>query len=391
MPQETPPDRLGDDVGREHSADGDARVGPAEDGRAGPASAPHLSPDWLTDALQPSATPPASGRAQVGEARAERLGVDLGLLGTLHRVDLTWAQGDGPPSVVTKAPATGEQSRSVATALDLYRNEVGFYRDLAGQTDLAVRCHHTAVDESTHDFVIVLDDMSADTAVDQVDGASEDQATSVVAALADHHARFWDEAGLDGARWLRPLDHPRFVDGLAAATRATWPAIRDRHRDRLDAPTVALGDRLADLVPRIAAELSRPPRTLAHGDVRLDNVFFDASGRVRLCDWQLTDRSRGMRDVALFVTQSLTPDVRARAEGALVEMYVSRLAERGVVGYTSDDAWRDYRAAAVLGLVYAVVAGGGLDHEGPRSRALTGAMLERSAAAIADHGTAMAG
>jgi hypothetical protein len=120
-------------VGREHSADGDARVGPAEDGRAEPATAPHLSPDWLTAALQPSATPPAGGRAQVGEARAERLGVDLGLLGTLHRVDLTWAQGDGPPSVVTKAPATGEQSRSVATALDLYRNEVGFYRDLGAR------------------------------------------------------------------------------------------------------------------------------------------------------------------------------------------------------------------------------------------------------------------
>jgi Ecdysteroid kinase-like family len=347
-----------------------------------------LSPTWLTDVLRLTAAAQAGEQPRVVTARATRLGIDQGFLGTLHRVDLTWTDGTGPASVVVKRPATGDQSRSVAVALDLYRNEVGFYRDLAGRTDLAVRCHHAVIDGATQDFVIVLDDMSAADMIDQVGGATPAQAATVVTALADHHALFWDEAGLDSARWLRPLDHPQFVESLAAATRATWPRIRARYGDHLDGPTVALGERLADLLPAVAAELARPPRTLSHGDARLDNMFFDAAGRVRLCDWQLTDRSRGMRDVGLFVTQSLTPDVRADAERSLVESYLARLAAHGVEGYTVADAWRDFRLAAVLGFVYAVVAGGGLDHEGPRSRALTGAMLKRSAAAIADNDAA---
>jgi hypothetical protein len=216
-------------------------------------------------------------------------------------------------------------------------------------------------------------------------GAAPTQAAVVVAALADHHARFWGETGLDDAAWLRRLDHPPFVEQLAAATRATWPGVRARHGSLLDRPMLALGDRLADLVPALAAELSRPPRTLVHGDARLDNVFLVADGRVCMCDWQLTDRSRGMRDVGMFVTQSLTPAVRARCERSLVDTYVRRLADRGVEGYGDAEAWRDYRLAAVFSLIYAVVAGGGLDHEGPRSGALTAVMLERSAAAIADH------
>jgi hypothetical protein len=371
-------------VDRQHHAEPD----PPHDVTADVSAAPHLSPAWLTDVLRSTDASDGGDAHRITAARAARLGLDRGLLGALHRVDLTWTGGHGPTSVVVKAPATGERSRSVAVALDLYRNEVRFYRDLAGSTELAVLCHHAVLDEATHDFALVLDDLSDATVVDQVDGASPTQAAAVVSALADHHARFWEESGLDAAAWLRPLDHPPFVEQLAAATRVTWPGVRVRHGSQLDPPTLALGDRLADLVPALATELSRPPRTLVHGDARLDNVFLGADGRVSMCDWQLTDRSRGMRDVGMFLTQSLTPEVRARCERPLVDAYVRRLAEQGVAGYDDAEAWRDYRLAAVFSLIYAVVAGGGLDHEGPRSRALTAAMLQRSAAAIADHDAA---
>jgi Phosphotransferase enzyme family len=375
--------RISRPVDHQDDAEPDAPL----DVTADPAAAPRLSPAWLTEALRPGGASDPGELARVTSVRATRLGLDLGLLGTLHRVDLTWTGGHGQPSVVVKRPATGDQSRSVAVALDMYRNEVRFYRDLAGATELAVRCHHTALDEATHDFTLVLDDLSCATVVDQIGGASPVQAAAVVTALADHHARFWDESGLEAAVWLRPLDNPPFVEQLAAATRVTWPAVRARHGSRLDPAMLALGDHLADLVPTLAAELSRPPRTLVHGDARLDNVFLEADGRVSMCDWQLTDRSRGMRDVGMFVTQSLTPAVRARCERSLVDAYVRRLAERGVEGY-DDEAWRDYRLAAVFSLIYAVVAGGGLDHAGPRSSALTAAMLDRSAAAIADNDAA---
>lgn len=366
----------------------------ADDPRSlGTPASSRLTPDWFTPALRSLTTPGAGGPARVVDLRATRLGLGRGFLASLHRVEMTWAGGVGPPSVVVKVATTGERSRAIATALDVYRNEVRFYRDLAAHTDLAVGCYHAALDEATHDFVLVLEDMTGATVVDQVGGCPADVAAIVVTALAEHHARFWDEAGLDATPWLRRLDDTRFIDGLAAAVRATWPTIRRQHADRLDRSTLALGDRLADLLPGLAADLSRPPRTLVHGDARLDNMFFDPERRwIRMCDWQLTDRSRGARDLGLFVSQSLTPSERTRLERQLVELYLARLGDCGITGYSLEDAWEDYRTAVVLAFVYAVVAeGGGLDHDVARSRVLTQSMLDRSAAAISDHwGTTLA-
>ncbi len=366
-----------------HDGPGRPRSGPI------PTSVAQLTPTWLTQVLRARATGMARS-GQVVDVQAEPVGVGLGLLGSLHRLDLTWSGGDGPARVVVKVPAAGAHSRALATALDMYRNEVWFYRDLGGGTDVAVTCHHAEVDERTHDFVLVLDDMSRHVVLDQLAGCPRDRATAVVVALADHHARYWDEASLDGAPWLRRLSDAARLDRFGDALRATWPVMRSRFADELDDRVVDLGDRLDGLLPDLAAALSRPPCTLAHGDVRLDNMFF-GQDRVRLCDWQLTDRSRGARDLAYFLTQSLTPTTRAQWERPLVDLYLARLAHRGVEGYDADQAWHDYRVATLFALVYAVIAGGALDQDDPRSAALTRAMLDRSAAAVIDHDCASLG
>jgi hypothetical protein len=361
-----------------------------------PTSVAEVTPAWLTQVLAPREAPAAPSASaagvppQVVGVRTRTVGVGLGLLGRLHRLDLDWVGDAGPTRLVVKLPAAGTQSRSVATALDMYRNEVRFYRTLAEGTEVAVDCHHAAVDERTHDFVLVLDDRSPDLVFDQLGGCTPARAATVVTQLADHHARYWDEEGLSGSPWLRRLSDPALVDQFVAALRVTWPLIRRRFADELEAPVVTLGDRLGDMVPHLAATLSRPPCTLSHGDVRLDNMFFGPD-RLRLCDWQLADRSRGPRDLAYFLTQSLTPAVRAECEGALVQLYLDRLAHRGVEGYGADQAWDDYRAATLFGFVYAVIAGGGLDQDDARSAALTHTMLERSAAAMVDHDCASLG
>jgi hypothetical protein len=350
-----------------------------------PTTAGRLTPAWLTEVLQPLATPAPEGPARVTTVEAAPLGVGLGLVGSLHRLDLTWTAGEGPQRLVAKLPARGMQTRAVASGLDMYRNEVRFYRRLAGDTALAITCHHADVDDRTHDFVLILDDMSSAAVVDQLAGCPHDRAVEVVVALADHHAGFWNETGLDGEPWLRRLADARLVDPFVAAFRATWPLVRSRFAHDLDERIVTLGDRFADLMPALAADLSQPPCTLSHGDFRLDNMFFCRPGRVRLCDWQLTDRSRGPRDLAYFLTQSLTPAARAEWERPLVDLYLERLAHQGVAGYDAAQAWHDYRVATVLAFAYPVVAGGGLDLDDPRGLALTRAMLDRSAAAILDH------
>jgi hypothetical protein len=354
-----------------------------------PATVHRLTSAWLTELVGPPAVS-GSEPARVLEVHAEPIGVGVGLLGTLHRLELIWSDGTEPSRVVVKGPAAGASSRAVAAMFDMHRTEVGFYRDLAAATGVAVACHHTATDEASQDFVLVLADQSGDTTFDQLTGCPPEQASAVVTALADLHARHWDGTGLDTASWLRPLDHEDLVDAFQAAVRATWPEVRDRFADEL-APVVPLGDRLEALVPLVAAMLARSPVTLAHGDARLDNVFFGGPGQVTLCDWQLTGMSRGVRDLAYFLTQSLTADDRLAYERPLFEQYLAQLSSRGVTDNDADQAWEDYRAGTLLGLVYAVIAGGGLDHATPRGTALIRAMLRRSVAAVVDHDCASLG
>lgn len=350
-----------------------------------------LSPAWLTEVLRPRRPEAATGPSSVVDVQAEPLGTGIGLLGTLQRLNLTWSGPDGPPFVVVKWPSSGDGSRAIAERFDMYRTEVRFYRDLGAATQLAVPCHHAEVDERTHDFVLVLDDLSGDVVLDQIAGCPATPAAAVVTALADLHARHWDEAGLSTAPWLRTPDRPELVEAFQGSLRTSWPIVRARFADELDASTVALCDRLEELVPAVTTALARPPLTLVHGDARLDNMFFAGDGRVALCDWQLTGRSRGVRDLAYFLTQSLSPADRASRERPLVDAYLARLAERGVPGYDADQAWDDYRSATLLGLVYAVIAGGGLDLSTPRGVALIGTMLQRAAAAVGDHGCASLG
>ncbi len=205
-------------------------------------------------------------------------------------------------------------------------------------------------------------------------------------ALADHHAASWDEAGLGAHPWLRRMDDPSLVTPVADAFTATWPAVRDRAGDRLPPAVLELGDRFPRLLPGLVAELAAAPRTLSHGDCRLDNMFFGPDDRVTLCDWQLADRSRGARDLAYFLSQSLTPEDRAKFEGPLIECYLDRLAGHGI-HYAHDQAWHDYRVATLFAFVYPVVAGAGLDLD-ERSDRLTEVILDRCVAALVDLGCA---
>src|SRR5262245_35120811 len=303
-----------------------------------PADASAVTAEWLTRTLRPAY--PAAGA--VTGVRAEPIGAGYGLLGALHRLRLRWENpgGGGPDTLVAKASADGARSRAVADGIGLYRNEVCFHQHLGAAVPLAVCCRHAGFDEATGAFVLLLEDMGGAGTCDQIEGCPPDRAEAVVLALADHHAAHWDERGLDGHTWLRRLDDPSLVTPVAASFAAGWPAIRARAGDWLPPAVADLGDRFVDLLPGLLVQLTAAPLTLSHGDLRLDNMFFGADGRVTLCDWQLVDRSRGARDLAYFLTQSLTPSDRAAVEGPLVDRYLDRLARHGI-DYGRDQAWQD--------------------------------------------------
>jgi hypothetical protein len=340
-----------------------------------PRTADDLTPEWLTAVLGDGAT--------VTHARAEPIGVGVGFVGQLVRVSLAWDRpgDDRPDSVIAKLAALGEESRFVATVLNMYGREIGFYRELAASTCLAhPACHYADHDAATQDTVLLLEDVSArGTMRDQLAGARLDEVHDAIDALAAFHAGWWASPQLGEHPWLLRLGDDPYPAAVQLAYAGGWPKVQAMFPELCRPSVRAFGDRYHDAIPRIFERLSEPPLVLSHADYRLDNLFFGPEGVIAI-DWQLVDRSVGPRDLAYLVTQSLEIDDPADYRRAL-DRYVSALRSHGV---EVDERWafESYRWAALLGFVYPVIAGGSLTIEDPRHVELVRALLRRCVAAL---------
>ncbi len=148
---------------------------------------------------------------------------------------------------------------------------------------------------------------------------------------------------------------------------------------------------VASRFPEVVADLfdwviERNAATIAHTDLRLDNLFFDhADGSpVTIIDWQLSVRSMGALDVSYFIAESLATDDRRVHERALLERYHAGLVAGGVTEYSFEQLYDDYRVSLFTQLSIPVV-GSSMDPGNDRGRRLMDAMVERTLIAIEDH------
>jgi hypothetical protein len=334
-----------------------------------------LTAEWIAEALG------APGRLRGFDATA--IGTGVGLVGNLAKVTLDWDGHDGPETVVAKFPAAGEESRFVAMVLRMYEREVRAYEQLTPRSPLgSPERYFSAFEPETHDFALVLSELRGRNP-DQLQGGTEKDAALAVDRLAAHHATFWVDESLAQMAWLPTLDDPQIVGAVQVAFQGGWQALSGSVADLTTPEIVALCERFPELIPRLMRDLSQPPHTLAHGDYRLDNMFFD-NGDIALCDWQLVCRARGPYDLAYFTTQSLDVDQRREWEPDLIARYAAGLAANGVHDYSEEQLRLDYRLATLFCLVYPVVAGGSLTVEDARHTALCRTLFERCVAAIDD-------
>ena len=227
--------------------------------------------------------------------------------------------------------------RRALAGLRWYETEIRFYRELAATSAIRTpRLYYAAMNPDALDYILLLEEVSSGRTGDQIAGGSLEQARAVVEQIARLHARWWQEPRRGRA-------------GLAGRGRG---AARAGRRDVAGRLPLRLGDGARDHVrvlpqrsgPRhpppggfatrtwCAPALS-PPRTLIHGDCRLDNIFFsDAGGDpaqpLTFIDWQFLSSGRGAYDIAYFLGTNVNTDVRREHEMDLLRRYHSALSER---------------------------------------------------------------
>ncbi len=335
-----------------------------------------ITPEYLTEAL---------GRP-VTAVTSEPVGVGVGLIGQLYRVTPTYGGGgSGPEHLIVKLPGATEAARFIALVLQMYEKETGFYRDLAVTSgDLSPAAHHVTFDPESHDFVLFLDDVGAHRQADQISGIGIEDAEIAVRALAGLNAAWWEHPELLGSAFLRPLAEAPFPEAVSMSYEGAWPNALELYGPMMSDDIKAFGARYASLFRWFCERLCEAPVTMTHGDWRGDNLFFtdDPASPLIAVDWQLISVSKGIKDFAYFVTQSLRPVDRAAHERRLLQVWLDELAANGVTDYGMEQAWEDYRLAVAWAFVYPVITASTLDPTDERGAALTSSMLHRCIAAI---------
>jgi aminoglycoside/choline kinase family phosphotransferase len=277
---------------------------------------------------------------------------------------------------------------NLCEAAEFYLREVRFYQEIGTENPLRpAQPYFAAFDEATHDFVLVLEDLGRLRNADQTIGCSVPDAEAVIDGIARHHAYWWDNDRLASLPWLKTHNTQPFSTVVADSYQAAWPVFVERVGYDMSPTMRDFGERLPSLMPWFMAEISRPPHTFLHGDLRLDQVFFAVSADdapVSVLDWQITAKGRGAFDVAYFLSQSLTAETRRGCEDHLLDRYAQRLAERGI-DYPREQLRRDYRLTTAWCFIYPVIGAGQIDIANDRQLALLRTMFNGAATAIEDH------
>lgn len=188
-------------------------------------------------------------------------------------------------------PAAG----SIPEALDMFRAEVRFYREVAPVVGVRVPVCYRA-EEGPEGTVLELEDLSGwSSATDPVE---------VAGALAGLHRR-WKGRALERWPWLRRPGAAAALIGRAFDE--AWPNVAERPECP---PRVReLGARLVGRVPGLVEAVGDlGTSTLVHGDAALGNVLVGPGGELAFVDWEDVGAAPGVCDLAWLLVSSTEPD-----------------------------------------------------------------------------------
>jgi hypothetical protein len=269
----------------------------------------------------------------------------------LARVQLTYdGNARGPASVIAKITGRDELRAAMDAAMGLFAREAQFYEAFAHELPVrSPRCFHIGDGRTTP---LLLEDLAELRMGDQIAGVTVEDAERIIDALAALHARYWESEALD-QDWLLDPAGSQFAGMVAQLVASGRDALRDRFEGRVPAPTLRAVLEHASDWQSVLARGTEGPRTVAHYDARLDNIFFVPDGTPVFIDWQAVASARGTHDVALLLTQSMDMPVLREHWESLLRRYHTHLLEAGVSGYGWDECRRHYRQ----NVLYSIGAG----------------------------------
>jgi hypothetical protein len=303
-----------------------------------------LTAAWLTEAI---------GAGAVADFAVERIGT--GQMSECYRVRLTYAvepNSAGPRSVVLKVAASDPTSRQTGLALGLYEREVRFYRDIAPRLGGPIApCYHASIDTTTGAFDLLLGDAGPATVGDEIAGATVEQAHLGAVELARLQGPMLRDDSPAESSWLN-----REAPVSQTMIAALYAGFLDRYGAHIASQHRMVCERLVAAFDGYQA-LDDQARGLVHGDYRLDNLLFGATGADRaltVVDWQTVAWGPAMTDLSYFLGTALPAPQRRENYDALLRSYHEALGPGAPV--TLADVADGVRRQSFFGVMMAIVS-----------------------------------
>ena len=346
-----------------------------------PRAVEDITAEWLTKALRQTGS---LGEGRVASVQFEPIGVGLGFAGAVERGTVTYSGGAGsaPETLIAKLPSQHTRTRELLTEIGGYEREARFYLDLAEEVGVPVpELYYGDLDTATGSFVLLLEDLGAARAGDQVGGCSIDDARTMLQNSAVMHAHWWNSDRLGQLPWLSRTADPAWAAALQTRYLQSWSRISDHLRTLFPVELYEIAERLGPKIVEVFAGTAPHALTLNHGDCRLGNLFFRDSEVVSI-DWQLANQGRPAADVAYFLMGALPVEQRRSHEKPLLDSYHEALVDGGIRDYSRDHLIEDYRRGMFRPLTVIVNILANLDMDSDGGRALIDAVVPRKVGVV---------
>ncbi len=312
-----------------------------------------VTPDWLTGVLRGAGLVPTGGHVTA----LSRAPIGTGQMADTTRFTLQYDEdAAGPPSVVGKFASADDQSRATGLALRAYEIEVRFYREVAALVGARVPDAYAAeIEPETGWFTLLLQDIVGATQGDQIEACGPDVAAAVLTEMAGLHAPCWERPELAALDWLNRNSEDSDAL-LSALVSSLLPGFLERYANQLAPEHQEVCRQFAAHIPDWVGGRSGP-RTVSHGDFRLDNLLFQPGDpRPVVVDWQTAVWGTGSADVSYFIGGCLSTEDRRSHEEDLLAHYHEELSRQGVLDYSMEQLRQDYRRDTFGGVLMAIVA-----------------------------------
>lgn len=354
-----------------------------------PARSRDITLDWLNDVLYTSGF---LRDINIKSITHEPWGVGEGFVSDMARITLEY-DGDAshlPKTMIAKLPTSFESANAIAMLFNIYEREIRFYLEVAKQSPVRTPgLIYCDMDLELKRYILILEDCSHYTQIDQIKGLDYEPTKQVALRLADFQARWWDAEELNSFVWMPKNKGPAAM-ALADTYRGCWDVSIQSEEFVAALPEGGweAGLRIYQHFPWLVENAADNHLTITHFDFRLDNMFFDfenTNDPVIVFDWQAANINRGVIDLSYFLGGSITIELRRKIEENIVKLYHERLLEKGVSGYSYDECWNDYVKGTLTYAYIPVLGFSSLDISDERAKKLGLVLTERHFTSIIDN------